>query len=226
MDSVRQFTADDGHRLDAYCAEPSVPRRGSVIVLQEAFGVNAHIRSVCNDYATHGYYAVAPALYDRQQRHAAFGYDEEGLQQARVLRRGLDYAAALRDIEAVARELRGHGPVCVVGYCVGGSAAWLAASRLRIDAAACYYPSDLGEQLDERPLCPVVVHFAERDRFIPAAVVEAFRRRYPQVPAFIYAAEHGFNCSNRAQGYDAASASLARERTSALFARAIASAPG
>jgi len=222
MGTVIQLTAADGHRLDGYRADVPHPARGGVVVLQEAFGVNAHIRSVCDDFARRGYAAVAPALYDRQRRGAAFGYDEAGLQQARALRRGLDYDQALLDIQAAAESLRPLGRVAVVGYCVGGSAAWLAACRLRIDAAACYYPSDMAKQLGETPGCPVIAHFAERDRFIPLGVVEQFRGAHPDVPAFVYPADHGFNCSDRAHGHDPDSAALALKRTLALFEKSLA----
>lgn len=218
------LTAADGHRLEAYRSDPRERPKGGVVVLQEAFGVNAHIRSVCDDFAGAGYAVLAPALYDRQQPRAAFGYDEAALQAARRLRRGLDYAKVMLDVAAAVAALRPHGRVGVVGYCVGGSAAWLAACRLGIDAAACYYASDLGQQLDETPRCPVVMHFAERDHFVTPEVAAAFRARHPAVPAFSYPADHGFNCADRPHGYHAESAALARERTLALFARHLAAA--
>ena len=217
MGRTEQLQAADGHRFDVYRADAVAPIKGSVVVLQEAFGVNAHIGAVCDDYAARGYHAVAPALYDRQQRDAAFGYDETSLQQARTLRRGLDYEKVLLDVDAVVASLRDAGRVNVVGYCVGGSAAWLAACRLRIDAASCYYPSDIAKQLDEQPRCPVIMHFAARDHFIVKATVEQFAAKHPDVPAFLYAADHGFNCAQREQGYDDASARLALTRTLALF---------
>ena len=141
------------------------------------------------------------------------------MEQARALRRGLDYAKVLLDIEAVVTQLRPLGRVGVVGYCVGGSAAWLACSRLKVDAASCYYPSDIGRQLDEQPRCPVIMHFAERDRFIPMSMVQQFSTKHPDVPTFLYPADHGFNCWDREHSYDAASAKLALERTLALFER-------
>jgi carboxymethylenebutenolidase len=212
-----RLTASDGHSFDAYRADVALPLKGSVIVLQEAFGVNAHIHGVCDDYARRGYHALAPALYDRQRRDAAFGYDETAMEQARELRRGLDYAKALLDIETAIAGLRPHGGVAVVGYCVGGSAAWLAACRLKVDAAACYYASDIGKQLDEQPQCPVIMHFAERDRFIPMETVAQFRSLHPGISAYVYPADHGFNCSDRDHGYDPPSAKLALQRTLALF---------
>ena len=217
MGKIEQLQAADGHALDAYRADAATGVKGAVVVLQEAFGLNAHIRAVCDDYAARGYHAVAPALYDRQQRDAAFGYDESGLDRARALRRGLDYEKVLLDVEAAAASVRDCGRINVVGYCVGGSAAWLAACRLRIDAASCYYPSDIGKQLDEKPMCPVVMHFAERDHFIPMSTVQRFSSMHPEVSAFVYPADHGFNCSDRDHGHDADSARSALQRTLILF---------
>lgn len=218
MGTTIELTATDGHHLGAYRADATAPAKGGVVVLQEAFGVNVHIRAVCDDYAARGYSAIAPALYDRQRRDAAFGYDAAGLEQARALRRGLDYALVLLDVDAAVEALRPLPRVGVVGYCVGGSAAWLAACRLPIEAAACYYPSDIGKQLDEQPRCPVIMHFAERDHFIPLSTVQQFTARHPDVPVFVYPADHGFNCSDRAAGFAPESAALALQRTLSLFA--------
>lgn|SRR5208282_472564 len=221
MGSMVTLTACDGHRFDAYRADSSSSGKGCIVVLQEAFGVNHHICNVCEDYARRGYNAIAPALYDRQRRNAAFGYDEAAKEEARGLRRGLVYADALFDIDAAVVQLRPMGRVGVVGYCVGGSAAWLAACHLTVDAAACYYASDIGKQIEEQPRCPVLMHFAERDHFIPLSLVRQFRVLHPDVPAFVYPADHGFNCSDRGQGYEPASAALALERTLALFESAL-----
>jgi carboxymethylenebutenolidase len=218
MGETRRLQASDGHQLDAYHADAATPLKGGVVVLQTAFGLNSDIKAVCHDYAARGYDVVAPALYDRQRRNAVFGHDEAGSQQARVLRRGLDYDKVLLDAEAAIASLRGCGEINVVGYCVGGSAAWLAACRLPIHAASCYYPSDIGQQLDETPRCSVMIHFAEHDHIITPATVRAFLGKYPDVPAFIYPAGHGFNGRDREDGHDAASAKLALERTLRLFA--------
>ena len=217
LGTMIELRARDGHRLTAYRSAPTAPTRGGVLMLQDAFGINRHLRAVCDDYAGHGYVAIAPALYDRQQRDAAFDYDEASLETARGLRRGLDYATALLDADTAIEALRKSGRVGVVGYCVGGSAAWLAACRLRVDAASCYYPSDIGKQVDEMPRCPVVMHFAERDRFIPAETVARFRAAHPSIPAHLYPAEHGFNCSALAHAFSGDSARLALDRTLELF---------
>jgi carboxymethylenebutenolidase len=218
MGETRRLQASDGHQLDAYHADAVPPLKGGVVVLQTAFGLNADIKAVCDDYAALGYEALAPALYDRQQRNAVFGHDEAGSQQAKVLRRGLDYDKVLLDAEAAVASLHGCGKINVVGFCVGGSAAWLAACRLRVNAASCYYPSDIGQQLDETPRCPVTIHFAEHDHIISPATVSAFSVKHPNVPAYVYSAGHGFNGRDRDDGYDAASAKLALERTLRLFA--------
>lgn len=222
MGTMTILVACDGHPLDAYRADAAAPVRGGVVVLQEAFGVNAHIRGVCDDYAQRGYSALAPALYDRQRRNSAFGYDEASLEQARALRRGFVYQDALLDIDAAAAALRPSGRIGVVGYCVGGSGAWLAACRLSIDAAVCYYPSDIGQQLEEKPRCPAMMHFAERDRFIPLSTVEQFRARHSNIPAYLYPADHGFNCADRDHGFDAVSSTSALQRTLAFFAKELA----
>jgi len=219
VSTTLQLQAADGHLFDAYRADAAIPVKGEIVVLQEAFGVNVHIRAVCDDYAGRGYNAIAPALYDRQRRNAAFGYDKAAMEQARALRSRLNYAEALLDVDAAVAALRPGGKVGVVGYCVGGSVAWLAACRLRIDAASCYYPSDIGQQLDEHPRCPVIMHFAERDHIIDMPTVHRFSTEHPDVRAFLYPADHGFNCWDRERSYDAASAQLALQRTLALFER-------
>ncbi|MCC6889438.1 MAG: dienelactone hydrolase family protein [Hyphomicrobiales bacterium] len=222
MGQTIRLTASDGHVLDAYRAEPAGKPKGGLVVMQEAFGVNEHIRAVCDDFAARGYAALAPALYDRQRRNVEFGYGGEEAQAARALRAGLSDDAVLRDVAAAVAALRPFGGVGVVGYCVGGSAAWLAAARLTIDAAACYYPSDIGRQTAERPRCPVIVHFAERDHIINPDDRARLAAAHPDLPVFLYPAAHGFNNWHRPRSYDAASARLATERTLALFARHVA----
>jgi carboxymethylenebutenolidase len=212
----------DGHTLDAYRAAPAGRTTGGIIVMQEAFGVNEHIRAVCDDYAARGYMALAPAIYDRQQRNATFGYDEAAVARARELRSRIRYDQIMLDIAAAVAALRPLGGVGIVGFCVGGSAAWLAACRLAVDAAACYYPSDIGKQYGESARCPVVMHFAEHDRLVSAADVENFRARHPDLPTYLYAADHGFNNWHRPSGYDQASAKLALARTLTLFAQHVA----
>jgi carboxymethylenebutenolidase len=145
--------------------------------------VNEHIRAVCDAYAASGYVTTAPAIYDRQQRGATFDYDEVSWGLAREFRTRVDYDHIMLDVTSAIAALRIHGRVGIVGFCVGGSAAWLAACRLDVDSAACYYPSDISKQYAATPRCPVIMHFAERDRLISASNRDTFRAAHPDVPA-------------------------------------------
>jgi carboxymethylenebutenolidase len=223
MGDILSLSAEDGHRFDAYRADPPGKPKGGIVVIQEIYGVNAHIREVCDRYATLGYRAIAPAIYDRQQRQAEFGYTGEEIQKIRALRAGIDWNKTLPlDVAATIAALR---PLRVgaVGYCLGGSVAWMAACRLGVEAASCYYPTDMAKQYTDTPRCPVIVHFAERDHVIPREVVDKLTSAQPELPVYLYPAEHGFNCWHRATtNYDAPSAALALDRTLALFERYVA----
>lgn len=222
MGELISLASEDGHRFEAYRADPSGKPKAGIVVVQEIYGVNEHIRAVCDDYAARGYRALAPALYDRQQRHAEFGYDGAQIERIRTLRGGIDWAKTLPlDMAAAIAALRPLR-VGMVGYCLGGSVTWMSACRLSIEAGACYYPTDIAKQYQDKPRCPVIVHFAERDHIISMEIVAKFKAAQSDVPAYLYPAEHGFNCWHRATtNYDAASAKLALERTLALFQRHI-----
>ncbi len=215
-----RLTAADGHRLDAYLATPAAAPRGGVVVIQEIFGVNPHIRDVCDRYAAEGYLAIAPAMFDRVERGVELAYDPDNLKRAQGLRRQLtDWNQALADAEAAADHLRraGAGKVAIVGYCFGGEVAWIAAARGRFDAAVAYYGHAIVHLLDETPKVPVIMHFGTTDHLIPLADVEAIRAARPDVPVYVYeGAGHGFNCDRR-PSYHAASAELALERNRALL---------
>ena len=223
MGETLTLAAADGHRFDAYRSDPAGTAKGGIVVIQEIYGVDDHIRAVCDRYAEHGYRAIAPAIYDRQQRRAEFGYGGEEIQKIRALRAGIDWQKLLPlDVAAAIAALR---PLRVgaVGYCLGGSVAWTAACRLGVEAASCYYPTDMAKQYTDTPHCPVIVHFAERDHVIARDVVEKFIAAQPAVPVYVYPADHGFNCWHRAEtNYDAPSAVLALERTLGLFDRHVA----
>ncbi len=218
-----QLTAADGHGLDGYRADAAGTPKGGGVVLQEIFGINAYIREVCDDYARRGYTAIAPALYDRLQANASFAYSPDGMKQARALRVQLDWEKIELDVAAAIAALR---PLRVgtVGYCLGGSVSWLAACRLGVEAASCYYPTDIARQYQDQPRCPVVIHFAARDHIVGLDTVEKFRAAHPEIPAHVYEADHGFNCWKRPPeaGYDAASSALALDRTLSLFERCLA----
>jgi carboxymethylenebutenolidase len=213
MGRLTELTAADDFVLSAYRADPAGPPRGGLVVTQEIFGVNGHIRSVCDRFAADGYLAIAPALFDRCQRGVDIGYTPEDIAKGRELKAKAQIDAALRDVSAARGAAASAGKVGIVGYCWGGFVTWMAASRLPgFACAAPYYGGGMLEAIGEHPLCPVMAHFGERDTGIPVDGVRKFATAHPDVQVFIYAADHGFNCDQRGS-YDAAAAKLARERT-------------
>jgi carboxymethylenebutenolidase len=214
-----ELAAADGFRLSAYRAEPAGPPRGGLVVAQEIFGVNSHIRSVCDGYAADGYCAIAPALFDRVERGVDIGYTPEDIARGRELKAKAAGDGPLKDVAAARDALAGAGRVGIVGYCWGGYVAWMAASRLPGFACAVpYYGGGILDAAGEQPACPLMGHFGERDHNIPVAGVRELAAAHPQAQIFIYAADHGFNCDQRG-AYDAAAAALARERTVAFLRR-------
>jgi carboxymethylenebutenolidase len=210
-------TAADGHRLSMYRADPAGEPRGALVIAQEIFGVNSHIRAVCDDFAGQGYVAIAPALFDRVERGVELGYGPDDITRGRAIREGVSLEDALADVEAAAKEVASVGRTGVIGYCWGGTVAWVAATRSRTFAAAVsYYGGGVPDLADERPNCPVQLHFGEQDHAIPLAGVEQLKATHPELPVYIYPAGHGFNCDQRAS-YHADSARLARERTLAFL---------
>lgn len=223
---VASLVARDGHRFRAYCAGPQQAPRGLVVV-QEIFGLNSHIREVCDGFARDGFRVVSPALFDRLQQPGRFGieldYSGEDIERGRSLARQVGYFEhPLLDIEACIQSFPDDLPVGVVGYCWGGTLAWLAACRLhpahrpacggRLAACVGYYGGMIGGLLEDPPDVPIMLHFGERDAHIPQTEVEKIRAAYPQIPLFTYAAGHGFNCSAR-KDFDAVAAASARQRT-------------
>ncbi len=221
MGETITLTAEDGHRLAAYRATPAGAPRGGLVVIQEIFGVNSHIKRTCDGFAADGYVALAPALFDRVERDYATGYGPADIERGRATRGKLAIEDAVKDVRAAVAELaRGRGAgwkVGVVGYCFGGTVAWLAATRIDgIAAAVGYYGGGVADAAHETPRCPVLLHFGETDASIPKEHWERIRQHHPNVPLHVYPAGHGFNCDERGS-YDAASAKLARERTLAFF---------
>lgn len=215
------LTTDDGFKLGAYRAEPAGKARGGVVIMHEAFGMNAHIRDMCERYAAFGYLAVAPALYDRVQKGVEVpGYSPDDLEGALVLRKGRDWNQSVGDMKAAVAAARAAGNVGVVGYCWGGSLAWLAATRLGVQAAIAYYAGQIIQFVDERPTCPVMMHFAERDIYVPVKDIPVIQAKHPEATVYRYDANHGFNCDHRVD-YSPADAKLAQERTRELLARAV-----
>jgi len=213
MGQVLELTSADGFKLAAYRADPPGTPRGGLVVAQEIFGVNSHIRSVCDGYADDGYIAIAPALFDRTQRGVDIGYTPDDIVKGREFKAKAQVDAALLDIAAARDATAGSGKVGVIGYCWGGYIAWMAASRLSGFACSIpYYGGGMLDAIGERPQCPVMAHFGERDTVLPVDRVRKFAESHPEAQVFIYAADHGFNCDQRGS-YDAAAATLARERT-------------
>ena len=216
-DRVR-LTASDGHELEAYVAKPEGEPVAGLVVVQEIFGVNAHIRSVADSYAKDGFLAVAPALFDRYERGVDLGYEGADMQKARSFTPRLDIAAAVRDVDASLEYVRREtGRKCgVIGYCFGGTVTWLSAARLSTDAAVGYYAGGIGRFGAEQPKAPVMLHFGKQDQHIPAEEVNKVTSAHPEVQVYWYDAGHGFNCDARAS-FHAPSAKLARERSLAFL---------
>ncbi|HEU0071147.1 MAG TPA: dienelactone hydrolase family protein [Alphaproteobacteria bacterium] len=208
------LTTSDGHQLGAYRADPAGTPRGAVVILQEIFGVNDHIRDVCDGYAKDGYVAIAPALFDRVERNLELGYDAADLDRGKKARMQLKWDTALLDVEAAAKAVRSAGKVGVVGYCYGGSVAWLCATRGDfIDAAVCYYGNNIAEFSGEKPKVPVIIHSGSEDHNITREKAEIVMKARPEVPYYLYeGVGHGFNCDKRAD-YDKVAGPLARQRS-------------
>lgn len=214
-----ELTAADGHRLRAWAAEPDTAARGALVVLQEIFGVNAHVRSVCDRYAASGWRAVAPSLFDRAvDAMPEIGYGPDGVALGRELKGRVADASALLDVQATIDHLVAQGlPVAVVGFCWGGTLAWLAAARLHgLQAAIAYYGTNIAGHLDATPRVPMLLHFGAQDTHIPAEHVAQIAAAFPQVERYVYPAGHGFACDARA-AHHPPSAELAGARTAVFL---------
>ncbi|MGI9525457.1 MAG: dienelactone hydrolase family protein [Hyphomicrobiaceae bacterium] len=218
MGTQIELTAADDHKFSAYLAEPSGTAKGGLVVIQEIFGVNSHIRSVADGFAADGYIALAPALFDRIAPGIELGYEAGDIAAGREQRSKISNEAALQDIFASVADLSARGlKVAVVGYCWGGSLVWQAADGLDgLSAGISYYGGEVPKRADLTAKCPTMMHFGETDASIPMDGVNAFIAKHPDKPVHVYPAGHGFNCDQRSS-YDAASAKLARERTLAFL---------
>ena len=223
METVVHLAARDGVSMSGYLAGPIDTPKGGVIVLQELFGVNDHIRKLCRDFAALGYVALAPALFDRVRQGVELGYDMDAVQTGIALRDQLPLDDTLADIQASVDMLRAYGRVGVVGYCWGGTLTFLSAARLSgIAAAVGYYGSKIPDFRDEAPKVPLMLHFAADDHTLPADKVASVMAARPEAQIFIYDAGHGFNCDVR-PSFHAVSAELALSRTLELFAAEVSS---
>lgn len=207
-----QLTAADGHVLDAYEVHPD-GAAASIVIIQEIFGVNPHIRSVVDRYASFGYRAIAPALFDRVERGVELDYTAEGIERGRALAVSVGGEPTMSDVAAAVEHVSGSGPVAAIGYCFGGTLAWLAAGQLPVAAAVGYYGGQIHSLIDRAPQVPTMLHFGALDHAIPLDHVEQIAHAHPIVPVHVYeGAQHGFSCDARGS-YHARSAAIALGRT-------------
>jgi carboxymethylenebutenolidase len=218
MGSFVGLTAADGFEFPAYKAQPAGTPKGGVVVLQEIFGVNAHIRAVADGYAAEGYLAIAPSTFHRVRQGVELGYTPEDISTGAALKaavEALPVPGVLLDVQAAVNEAAQAGKVAVLGYCWGGLLTWRAACTLPgISAAVPYYGGGMTTPLEvaRQPKCPVLAHFGDQDHAIPMEGVRAFEVAQSNVQVAVYHAKHGFNCDHRA-AFDATAAALARVRT-------------
>jgi carboxymethylenebutenolidase len=209
--------ASDGFLLGGYRADPAGKPKGGLVVIQEIFGVNHHMRNVCDQFAALGYAAVAPAMFDRAKANVELGYDDEAADEGMKLRAAIKLEDSLKDVQATIDALKPAGKVGVVGYCWGGSLAFIAAARLSgLACAVGYYGGMIARHKDEKPKVPTILHFGEQDHGIPMTDVEKIKAARPEVKIYTYPAGHGFSCDERGS-YDAASHEKALKVTLAFF---------
>ncbi|HST75309.1 MAG TPA: dienelactone hydrolase family protein [Acetobacteraceae bacterium] len=218
MGTTIDLTSADGHSFSAYTAGDAKAPRG-VVVIQEIFGVNHHIRDMVDRFAAKGYAAIAPALFDRAQRGVELGYTPDDISAGRELRMKLKDSAVMADVEAAANHLSGK-KLGIVGYCFGGTVAWWGATRTsKFAASSCWYGGGIPGTKNERPNCPTQMHFGERDASIPMTDVDAVRAAQPGVEIYVYdGAQHGFGCDERGS-YSKPDYEVAQQRTLDFFAK-------
>jgi len=215
-ETVRLTSAADGFEFGAYRAAPDDARRGGLVLIHEIFGVTGNIRRLADGFAADGYETLAPSLFDRARLGFEVGYDAEGVAEGRRVSEGAPWDQVASDLRAAVSALA--APVFVVGYCWGGTAAWLAACRCGgVAAVSSFYGRRIPELAGETPRCPIILHFGGRDASIPPSVLDGLRVAYPDMPIHVYDAGHGF-ASDRAADLSPDAARLARLRTLALFA--------
>jgi carboxymethylenebutenolidase len=215
-----KLKASDNFELGAYRADPSGAPKGAVVVIQEIFGVNHHIRAVCDRLASEGYVAIAPAIFDRIEPGFTSGYSPEEVAIARKFVANPDWPAMLRDTQAAIDAVKSIGPIGIIGFCLGGSIAYAAATKLSgLSAAIGYYGGAIVRFADDKPTVPTQLHFGENDAGIPLSDVDTIKAKRPEVELFVYpGAQHGFHCDERAS-YHKASADIAWPRSMAFFAK-------
>jgi len=204
--------------IGGWLARPEGTPRGGLVVVQEIFGVNAHIRNVVDSFARDGYVAIAPAFFDRVESDVELAYDEEGFRRGRALVAEIGFDPAIDDVASAAEAIASAGRVGCVGYCWGGTVALLAATRIGLPAVS-YYGARNVQFLDEKPRAPLMFHFGEHDASIPPEAIERHREALPDADVFVYPAGHAFDRDVDPRAFDAASAALARRRTLDFLAR-------
>jgi carboxymethylenebutenolidase len=218
MGKTITLTAEDGHQFSAYRAEPAGTPRGGIVVIQEIFGVNQHIRKVTDSFAAAGYLCLAPAIFDRVDRNFEIGYAPADVEHGRATRAKIQLDDMVADVRAAAKALQAEKlKVGVVGYCLGGTLTWLAATRIDgLSAAVGYYGGGVAASASETPRCPVLLHWGETDASIPPDHWETVKKAHPTVPMHVYPAGHGFHCDERGS-FHAESSKLAHQRTLDFF---------
>ena len=213
------LTSQDGHRFNAYKAAPDGNPKGAIVIGPEIFGVNKHIRAVADGYAADGYLAIAPALFDRVERNYETGYEPDDIAAGRAVIGKLDWANTMKDVAATIEHARPYGKIALVGYCWGGTIAWLANARLSgLACTVAYYGGSIPAFIGEAPKVPIMLHFGENDASLPVEKAREVAARYPKAQSYFYPAGHGFNCDHRGS-YDATAAALARTRTLEFLAK-------
>jgi carboxymethylenebutenolidase len=219
MAGMTQITARDGHVLDAYLAWPAGKPRGGIVIAQEMYGITNYLRDTCEYYSAHGYLTVAPALYDRRQRGLVLEYSNELHDLAQTIYKQWNWDHALDDLDAGKSVVIEAGKVAIVGFCWGGTLAWLAACRREYTAAVAYYGSMMPDFAGESARCPVVAHIGSADTTMPQKRIELFHQAQPNIPIHMYPeAQHGFDNPSRTDRFQKEACQLARERTRQFLA--------
>jgi carboxymethylenebutenolidase len=224
MGEFNTLMARDGHEFRAYLAAPPGRARGAIVVIQEIFGVNAHIRSVTDGFAAEGYVAIAPSLFDRVRRGIELDYNDKTMQEGQGYVKQLQHEEILKDLSAAIAVVKHAGRVGVVGYCWGGTMAYVAACELPVACAVAYYGGSIVKYLDKKPKRPVMYHFGEQDQSIKPEDIEKIKAVHSQGIYYTYPAKHAFN-RDVGPNYEPQSAALARQRTLEFFAKYVAGEP-
>ena len=213
MGDFIKATASDGHILDVYLAQAQGSPKGGIVLVQEIFGINSHMKSVADHYASEGYLVGVPSLFDRVESNIRLCYNSEDVIHGRELKESVGNENPLLDIQATLNIVKSAGKVAVIGYCWGGTLTWLSACQVPgFSAAASYYGGGIGALAFMQPKCPTIFHFGENDPVIPFTDIDTLKLAQPKCPIYLYPAGHGFNCEQR-DGFHSSSSKIALERT-------------